>query len=222
MKMGIRTRNGCFRPKRNSKFFKIAFIGCTVQMQNGIYVRYPPNPFIMKKSVLLSVVVFLLLSVYCVNPGRKESVAVNAITTEKKLKTATENYLKAWSDKDTIMIQAMSVPNLERIINGKIVSSDLSGLRESLKFWHTAIPDFKIGTREIIVKGNRTYTSWTCTGIHTGMLGDTPPTGKKSITEGFSILTFDDNGKLVHESAYYDLLGLMEDWGYTMVAPVME
>lgn len=176
----------------------------------------------MKNSVLLSMLALLLLLVYCIDPGRKKEVAVNAMTTQQQLKTASENYLKAWSDIDTTLMQTIAIRNMVRNVNGKIVSSNPAGLAETLKFWHTAIPDFKVSPREIIVVGNRTYTNWTCTGTHTGMLGNTPPTGKKSVIEGFSILTFDHQGKLVHESAYYDLLGVMEDWGYTMVAPVME
>ncbi len=180
------------------------------------------KPVTMKKSVLLSILALLLLLVYCIDPGRKKEVAINTMTTQQQLKTASENYLKVWSDMDTTLIQTIAIRNMVRNVNGKIVSSNPSGLKKSLEYWHTAIPDFKVSPREIIVVGNRTYTNWTCTGTHTGMLGDTPPTGKKSVIEGFSILTFDDQGKLVHENAYYDLLGVMKDWGYTIASPVMD
>ncbi|WP_373516948.1 ester cyclase [Pricia sp.] len=176
----------------------------------------------MKKSALLFIVVFALLSVYCMDPERKNTDVVHAMDKEKELKTASENYLRAWSDWDTTLMETTVIRNMVRNVNGEIASSNPSGLAEALQFWHTAIPDFKVVPREIIVVGNRTYTNWTCTGTHTGMFGHTPPTGKKSSTEGFSILTFDDRGKLVHESAYYDLLGVMQDWGYTVTAPVME
>lgn len=176
----------------------------------------------MKKSILLSLVVFLLLSVYCIDPERKKVADSDVMVTEQRLKMASKNYLKAWSDMDTTLIQRIAIRNMVRNVNGKIVSSSPTGLAETLEFWHTAIPDFKVSAREIIVVGNRTYINWTCTGTLTGMLGVTPPTGKKSITEGFSVLTFDDQGKLVLESAYYDLMGAMKDWGYTVVAPVME
>ncbi len=176
----------------------------------------------MRKSILFSAVVFLLLSVYCINPKKHKTDGDNDLNTEQRLKTASKEYLKSWSDKDTAAIQALSVSNMERNVNGKIVSNNPSGLRESLKFWHTAIPDFKTMASEIMIKDNRAYISWTCTGTHTGKLGEVPPTGKKSITEGFSILTFDERGKIVRENAYYDLLGAMQEWGYTVVAPVME
>lgn len=176
----------------------------------------------MKKSVLLFILALSLSLVNCIDPGPKKERAVNLMTTEQQLKKASENYLKVWSDMDTTLMQTIAIRNMVRNVNGKIVSSNPAGLAENLKFWHTAIPDFKVSPREIIVVANRTYTNWTSTGTHTGMLGETPPTGKKSVIEGFSILTFDDQGKLVHESAYYDLLGVMKDWGYSMAAPVMD
>ncbi len=176
----------------------------------------------MKKSVLLFTVIVVLLSVHCKNPERKNETNFNTMTAEQQLKKASKDYLKAWSEKDTVLIQTIAIRNMVRNVNGNIISSNPSGLTETMKFWHTAIPDFKVVEREIIVVANRTYTNWTCTGTNTGMLGDKPPTGKKINTEGFSILTFDDQRKLVHESAYYDLLGMMQDWGYTMVPPVME
>jgi len=176
----------------------------------------------MKKSNLFSVTVFLLLLVHCIDPGKKKPVKADAVTTEQRLKMASKNYLKAWSDQDSNLLQATAIRNTVRNVNGKIVSSNRTGLAETMEFWHTAMPDFKIVEREIIVVGNRTYTNWTFTGTNTGMLGDHPPTGKKSTTEGFSILTFDDQGKLVHETAYFDVMGTMEDWGYSMVAPIME
>ncbi len=176
----------------------------------------------MKKSILLSIVISSLLLVYCVDPERKKNAVTHAITNEKQLKTASENYLSAWSNKDTALIEAMALPNMVRNVNGKIVSKNPSGLAETLRYLNTAIPDFEVGAREITVFGNKSYISWTCTGTLTGMLGDTPPTGKKSITEGFSILTFDDRGKLMNESAYYDLLGVLQEWGFTVTPPVME
>lgn len=176
----------------------------------------------MKKSILLSIVVFLPLMVCCVGPERKKTDVADATTTENRLKTASETYLRAWSEKDTVLIDAMALPNMVRNVNGKIVSNNPSGLAETLKYLNTAIPDFKVSAREITIFGNKSYISWTCTGTLTGMLGTVPPTGKKSSTEGFSILTFDNRGKLVSESAYYDLLGILQEWGFTVTPPVMK
>lgn len=176
----------------------------------------------MKKSILLSIVISVLLLVYCVNPERKKNTVAHDMTSEKWLKTASETYARAWSDTDTALIEAMALPNLVRKVNGKIVSHNPSELAKTLKYLNTAIPDFKVVTHEITIVGKKSYINWTCTGTLMGMLGETPPTGKKSTTEGFSILTFDERGKLVNESAYYDLLGVMQEWGFTVIPPVME
>lgn len=171
-----------------------------------------------------SLVILTLLIVSCKEQkkGNVSHTNSKAVAMDLTIKSASEGYLKAWSDNDTVLMQTIAIRNIVRNVNGEITSSNQSGLAQEMKFWHTAIPDFKVVEREIIVVGNRTYANWTCTGTNTGMFGDTPPTGKKSITEGFSILTFDDAGQLVHENAYYDQLGVMEDWGYTVTPPIME
>jgi len=176
----------------------------------------------MKKSILLSVMAFLLLSVYCIDPGKNKEGTVNDMITAQQLKTASESYLKAWSDNDTTLLQTITIQNMVRNVNGDITSSNRSGLVETMSYWHTAIPDFKVVYREIIVVDNRSFINWSSTGTNTGMFGDTPPTGKKTTTEGFSVLTFDDAGQLIHENAYYNLLGVMTDWGHTVSPPIIE
>lgn len=176
----------------------------------------------MKKSMLVSIVVLLSLMVYCTDPERKKATLANSTAVENNIRTASETYLKAWADKDTAMIEAIALPNMVRNVNGKIISNKPSELAETLKYLNTAIPDFKVSAHEMAIFGTKSYINWTCTGTLTGMLGNVPPTGKKISAEGFSILTFDDRGKLVNESAYYDLLGVLQEWGFTLTPPVME
>lgn len=150
------------------------------------------------------------------NPDMIEIQALEAI------KESSENYLKAWSTNDTSLVKEIAIRNFVRNVNGEISSSDQNGLILEMIFWHTGLPDFKIVSNEIIVQENRSFINWTCTGTNTGMLGEMTPTGKKSTTEGFSVLTFDNNGQLIHENAFFDMLSVMKDWGYTLLPPYME
>jgi len=84
------------------------------------------------------------------------------------------------------------------------------------------MPDFKMVDKEINVFENRTYVNWEVVGTNTGMYGTISPTGKIGHTEGISILTFDDEGHIVHESVFFDHLGLLEEWGYSISSPIME
>jgi len=178
----------------------------------------------MGKLIFLLLALSFLSGTAC--KDQKSEQAQNSITTEismeETLKEASRNYLRAWSGNDTSLLKELAIRNVVRNVNGDITSSSYKELSRTIKFWHTALPDFKVVEKEIIIEGNRTYINWTSTGTNTGMFGEMTPTGKKSKTEGFSILTFDKAGQLIHENAYYDLLGVMQDWGYSVSPPHME
>lgn len=179
---------------------------------------------VMGKLTFLLLVISFLASIACKDQNQEqaqESRTPNMLK-EETLKESSRNYLKAWTDFDTILLKKITIRNVVRNVNGEIASSNQKGITETMLFWHTALPDFKVVEKEIIIEGNRTYVSWTSTGTNTGMFGEMAPTGKKSNSEGFSILTFDDSQQLIHENAYYDLLGVMKDWGYSLNPPNTE
>lgn len=178
----------------------------------------------MGKLIFLLLAISFLSGTAC--KDQKPPQAMESLTTEiqieKTLKKTSRDYLKAWSGNDTSLLKEIAIRNVVRNVNGEITSNNHKELISAIEFWHTALPDFKVVEKEIIVKGNRTYINWTCTGTNTGMFGEMTPTGKKSKTEGFSILTFDKAGQLIHENAYYDLLRVMQDWGYSVSPPNLE
>ena len=178
----------------------------------------------MGKLIFLLLVISLLSVASCKDDKGQQMRKSETIETRTvdALKESSKNYLKAWSNNDTSMIKEITIRNIVRNVNGEITSSDQKGLNKTMGFWHTALPDLKVVENEIIVQGNRSYVNWTSNGTNTGMFGDRTPTGKKSKTEGFSVLTFDDKGQLIHENAFFNILGIMEDWGYTLIPPNME
>ncbi|MGI9549986.1 MAG: ester cyclase [Aurantibacter sp.] len=141
---------------------------------------------------------------------------------DETIKIATQNYIKAWSDNDFDLMKLVTAVDFVREANGETTSKNHAELNETMKFWHTAMPDLSVFSKEIIVNGSRSYTKWTVDGTNTGMYGTTPPTGKKGDTQGFTVLTFNEVGKIVHEEVFYDLLGVVEDWGYSVTPPIME
>jgi hypothetical protein len=54
------------------------------------------------------------------------------------------------------------------------------------------------------------------------MFGDQPATGKSSVTHGFTITTYNDEGKAILEEAYMDQLSYLLPWGYTLTPPKAE
>jgi predicted ester cyclase len=155
-------------------------------------------------------------------PTKQDSDATISNSTASNLKKVTKSYLSAWSDNDTILHQRITIKNVVRNVNGEVISVNQDGLFKTMDFWHRALPDFKVVEKEISVVGKRTYVKWRCTGTNTGMFGDIPPSGKKGHAEGISILTFDDADHIVHEATFFDLMGIMMEWGYTVSPPIME
>jgi len=144
---------------------------------------------------------------------------VSKKATAEAILSASESYLKAWNDNDFDLMQSLSVNDIVRNANGEITSHNQNEIRETMEFWHTAIPDFKIWANHIVVDRNKSFISWTSKGTNSGMFGDASPTHKSSVTEGFTVLTFNKEGKIVHEQAYYDLLNVVQSWGYTVKHP---
>ncbi|MBQ4914760.1 ester cyclase [Maribacter sp. MMG018] len=176
----------------------------------------------MKHCKLIAVVWML-----CMACGNKNSHKNNDPSPTPKpnisvLKQNTKKYLSAWSEYDTLLQQSVTIQKFVRNVNGENISYDQHELFKSMYFWHRAMPDILVVDKEITIVENRTYVNWECHGTNTGMLGDTPPTGKVGQTKGVSILTFDDAGKIVHEVTYFDMLNFMEDLGYSLSIPVMK
>lgn len=138
---------------------------------------------------------------------------------EKAMLNATSDFIKAWSDNDFELLKSITTKNIVRVANGETAAKNQDEIGEIMKFWHTTIPDFNLELKNSVVNGNKTYTSWTSTGTNTGNFGENPPTGKKSITQGFTILTFNNEGKVIHEEAFYDLLSVLNQWGYSVTPP---
>ncbi|NHF59464.1 ester cyclase [Flavobacteriaceae bacterium TP-CH-4] len=138
------------------------------------------------------------------------------------MKNRSKDYIRAWNSKDFNLMRTVTSTDFERNVNGEIRSNSHQGLEETMHSWHIAVSNFNIEVREMIVKGSKSYTRWTGTGTNTGMYGENPPTGKKGKTEGFMVLTFNQDGKAIREEVFYDVLGVVEDWGYTLTPPIME
>ncbi|SIR24999.1 ester cyclase [Maribacter ulvicola] len=167
------------------------------------------------------IVVSLLISCRDNGHAKKTKKSNSFQHNSTTLKQNSKDYLIAWSENDTLLIRASTTQNFIRNVNGKNVSYNQQDLLEAMHLWHRAMPDIILIDKEINVFDNRSYVNWECTGTNTGMFGKTPPTGKVGHTKGISILTFNDDGKIIHESSYFDMLSFMEDLGYTLSIPVM-
>ena len=162
----------------------------------------------MKKLASISLL-FLLFVITSCNDQKKDTqsnVQVYAQTNpvEQKIMETTKQIFKAWNDGDTNLVKANTVEKFEHYSNGVLTSGDQSGFAGLIKFFKTAYPDLNFTYDIVVVKGNKTYVKWTGKGNNTGMSGTKPPTGKAMVFNGFSIYTFNEEGKATQEDGYFD------------------
>ena len=75
-----------------------------------------------------------------------------------------------------------------------------------------AFPDLRFVEEEVLIQGNRAVLVWTAHGTHGGKLMRIPPTGRKILVPGTSLLTV-ENGKVIRGLYIWDVAGLLRDIG---------
>lgn len=90
---------------------------------------------------------------------------------------------------------------------------------EMIQRYLNAFSDSHILIEDQIAEKDKVFTKVTFTGVHSGSLGNLPPTHKKIKFELMNLLQISD-GKIVHEWEVYDQLGLMEQLGLELVQKV--
>jgi predicted ester cyclase len=67
-----------------------------------------------------------------------------------------------------------------------------------------ALSDIEFDVGERWEDGNKLFANWTVTGIHSGPYYDIPATNSKITLSGSTVVTRDDDGKIVEETLFYD------------------
>lgn len=67
-----------------------------------------------------------------------------------------------------------------------------------------AISDIEFDVGDRWEDGNKVFANWKVTGVHSGPFYDLPATNKPIVLEGSTIVTRDDEGKIVEETLFYD------------------
>lgn len=175
----------------------------------------------MKKITNFSLV-FLLVLISCNTQQQESKPAGTATMTgrEQKILENTKIEHEAWNKLDTNLFKTVTIEKITRYANGKLASSNQTEYAAIMTFFKTAIPDFSLTGEDIIVNGDKSYAKWIVRGTNTGMFGNNPPTGKPFETIGFTVLTFNEEGMITKEEAYFDQLSYLEAWGYTVTPPV--
>lgn len=143
----------------------------------------------------------------------------NMAPEEKTIKNAIDNAVKAWNTNDKELMFSFMDSNILRTTDGIKTQSGTKEYGEMMDLYHNAFKDFTVTLNNSNTKGNKTYISWTISGINTGEFLGNPPTNKKISVPGFSVWTFNSDGKAVQEDAYADNLAIFQQLGYSAPAP---
>lgn len=82
------------------------------------------------------------------------------------------------------------------------------GARTALDEWLQAFPDLHLSTREVCVQSGQTAFFWTREGTHEGVFLSVPPTGRRVVVCGVSLLTV-QRGKITRGLHLWDMAGLL-------------
>ncbi len=175
----------------------------------------------MKKSILLwtktTYVATFILFLLCLTFSCQQQVEEGI--TEEEAKALVERDLEIYNEGNLALIDVTIDPGY--VLHNCAFPEDIVGLdalKNMVKFYRTAYPDFHMVGDEMILKVDNIVFRWTMTGTNTGPRGDLLPTGKKMRISGVNIIRV-VNGKSQEEWIYYNLLDSYQQLGYTITPP---
>ena len=174
----------------------------------------------MKRLFIVLLLVFLLCFTFSCQQG--EETAEEGIT-EEEAKVMYDRYLEARHTINLDMLDEIYAEDI--VVHDPNYPEDIIGLANLKEYYsnnHKALPDLHFTIDEIIVKGNKIFCVWTFTGTNSGPLktplGEIPATGKKVQFSGAAIDLLDE-GKIVEEWLYFNVLQIMQQLGFTINPP---
>ena len=127
-----------------------------------------------------------------------------------------------WNNKDMEKLKTISTEDLVRNLNGIKVASSQLEMEANMKVYFNGFPNLKVTLNKTYLINNLVFTYWTFIGTNTGVFGEAPATGKKVKVSGFSIIHFNDKGKMIQEDIYFNELEFLQQLGYTLNLPNLE
>lgn len=171
----------------------------------------------MRKPIVVIPLIFLLC--FALSCQQKVGEGIS----EEEVKAIHDRYLEA---RNTVNLDLLNDVYAEDVvIHDCSYPEDIIGLDALKEYYsntHNAFPDFHMAIDEMLVKGDKTAVVWTLSGTNTGPLhtplGDMPATGNKVQFSGVAIDLYDE-GKIVEEWVYFNVLHLMQQLGFTLIPP---
>ncbi len=141
---------------------------------------------------------------------------------DQKILATHKKFLEVWNKKESTdqdLFNSISVPDMVRYQNGIKQTNDQSGYLALLGQFHDAFPDIQFTDVSVHVRDGKVYNHWICNATNTGNFGENPATGKVIKTEGLTVTSYDNEGRLIREDSFYDMLDLYQQIGHTLTPP---
>lgn len=172
----------------------------------------------MKAQTISFVMVFLVfISCNNLQNGQTEKDIENII--KANLNTFIED---CWNKKDLTPLSSISTEDVIRKVNGLTISKNKNEMEASMTIYFIGFPDLVITNSNTYIKDNLAFIDFIFSGTNTGVFAEYPATGKKVKVKGFSILHYNDEGKMYMEDICYNELDLLQQLGYTLNPPILE
>jgi len=167
------------------------------------------------QRIFLFLISILLLFLYC-QPKEDQSL------TEEKAIIILNRLMETMSNVDTTLVDEIIHPDC--VLRYPLLPEPIKGIDTYKKFVKNTANTFSEFTgrvEEVNVKGNRIWSRYSMSGINTGSLGKFPATGKKFQVTGMGITRIED-GKIIEDETYWNVLGFFQQMGFTLVPPDTE
>jgi hypothetical protein len=151
-------------------------------------------------------------------------IALALISCQKKdysteINPIIDKYLEAWNEGNLEILDEITPLDFELRINPDFeAKNNRDLLKESITNTRKVYPDFLVTVEDrLFISDTAVVIRWSITGTNTGE-GSFPPTGKKTSSNGFSVLFFAD-GKLTGEWIGFSDLTWVRQLGFSIIPP---
>jgi hypothetical protein len=190
-----------------------------------VYLECTKPHTMIKFITYLSLIFLFSLSLSGCDQLNQSSMDANAIieNNEKRVQNL-DDFVTAWNTHDASTIQNQLSEDFQRWHCGTLQANSLEEMR-ALMNASFARNDAKVELVDVHYHGDKAYVAWVYSGMNIGAQEDSLPATHKPFTSmGFTVATFDTEGKINKTEVFADNLAVNKQLGYTMalIAPKKE
>ena len=121
--------------------------------------------------------------------------------------------LDAWNAHDTERLKTFFDPQYEGVdVANPGLQRGVTEAQQRIETYLRAFPDLNFTLDDTVLQGAQVVLMWTAHGTHRGVFMHIPPTGRRVVVRGISVLTMKDD-KILRGYYMWDVAGLLRAIG---------